>query len=545
MLKHITNQKESMMEKKKLLLTITFLGFLASPVFASSTTKTTVKNKNLQSSVSDNWAVLGAPTLYATRMPTSSLICMNTQDSTIGTSPQAGFTFNSQANNSAISASLNLGLSAESLEVFTFFNGSANSSFVASTKNSEYTLNFVYLYTYSTDAKLIPTKVNGSFLSPIGQEFLDIGQDRFFTSCGDSFVSSLKAGVVLAVNVGVNFKSKLDTYKFQESASLSGASLPTILQSIEAELQNQGSTATISVSALQNGGTPESMQNIFINPETGNFNTAFCSSESVQNCQAIIDGVYRYALALPPQVKNDSGMIYNNLYFFNPVLNSYASLGIAVPGTQSLSEAVQTAQNTILEQLTIYKNRIAFLNTYQQNSLPILPDVKSFIASQAKNLNNRVSYINSKAEDCFNAYADTCPAIVTQITNTFKSSPTIYGFDKVKYGYLFDESWYYTRNGHTLNYLVPVSFAGIFANYSTDSQGKLNKTSDTSQAFYSEENGVKYVNQFVIKSGLFTYKCLPSANDSKFSSTRSFTCKGGFLGLDSFDAQFMKSINPI
>ena len=120
MLKHITNQKESMMEKKKLLLTITFLGFLASPVFASSTAKTTVKNKNLQSSVSDNWAVLGAPTLYATRMPTSSLICMNTQDSTIGTSPQAGFTFNSQANNSAISASLNLGLSAESLEVFTF-----------------------------------------------------------------------------------------------------------------------------------------------------------------------------------------------------------------------------------------------------------------------------------------------------------------------------------------------------------------------------------------------------------------------------------------
>ena len=533
------------MEKKKLLLTIALLSVLASPIFASSNAKTPVKNKSLQSSVSDNWAVLGAPTLYATRMPTSSLICMNTQDSTIGTSPQAGFNFTSQANNSAISASLNLGLSAESVEVFTFFNGSANASFVATTKNTAYTLNFVYLYTYSTDAKLSPATYGNANLSSSGQSALAAGQAAFFTSCGDSFVSNLNAGVVLAVNVGVNFKSKLDTYNFQESASLSGASLPTILQSIEAELKNQGSTATISVSALQNGGTPESMQNIFINPETGNFNTMFCNSESVQNCQVIIDGINRYALGLPSQVQNDSGMIYNNLYFFNPVLNSYSSLGITVPSPQPLSDAVQTAQNTILEQLTIYKNRIAALNTYQQNSLPILPDVKSFIASQVKNLNSRVSYINSKAEDCFNAYADTCPAIVTQISNTFKSSPTIYGFDKVKYGYLFDESWYYTRDGHTLNYLVPVSFAGIFANYSTDKKGNLDKTSKTSQAFYSEENGVKYVNQFVIRSGLFTYKCLPSANDSKFSSTRNFTCKGGLLGLDSFDAQFVKSVNPI
>ena len=267
------------MKKKNLLLTGTLLSILTSSVLATPSTKIPAKNKSLQSSVSDNWAVLGAPTLYATKMPTSSMICMDTTNSSIGTSPQAGFTFSSQATNAALSASLNLGLSAESLEVFTFFNGSANSSFVASTKNTAYTLNFVYLYTYSTDAKLTPLKYGNENLSTAGQSALAAGQSAFFTSCGDSFVSNLNAGVVLAVNVGVNFKSKLDTYKFQESASLSGASLPTVLQSIQAELNNTGSTATISVSALQNGGTPESLQNIFINPETGNFNTMFCSSE--------------------------------------------------------------------------------------------------------------------------------------------------------------------------------------------------------------------------------------------------------------------------
>jgi hypothetical protein len=95
---------------------------------------------------------------------------------------------------------------------------------------------------------------------------------------------------------------------------------------------------------------------------------------------------------------------------------------------------------------------------------------------------------------------------------------------------------------------VPVSFAqGLFASYATDSQGNM-KTSKDAQVFTATENGVEYVSQFVIpdpSGGNVTYKCLPSANDSKFSSTRNFTCKGGFLNLSSFDAQFVKSANPI
>jgi hypothetical protein len=454
-------------------------------------------------------------------MPTSALICMNTESSTIGTSPQAGFNFNSQASNSAISASLNLGLGMESLVVFDV-STSANASFVASTRNNEYTLNFVYLYTYSTDAKLNPTEVNGSFLSPVGQRLLKAGQENFFTSCGDSFVNSLKAGVVLA-------------------------SLPTIIQSIEANLENHGSTATISVSALQNGGTPESLQNIFTNPQTGN-STMFCSSESVQNCESIINSVNQYALSLPLQVKDANGMIYNNLYFFNPVINTYYSLGIeGVPDQKPLSKPVKDAQNAVLEQLTIEKNRIAFLSAYKQNSLPIKSDLGSFIKAQTANLNNRIKYIQGQTADCFNASAYTCPTIVQGIKNTFKASTNIYGFDKDNYNKLKDVSWYYIKNS-TLNYLVPVSFAqGLFASYATDSQGNM-KTSKDAQVFTATENGVEYVSQFVIpdpSGGNVTYKCLPSANDSKFSSTRNFTCKGGFLNLSSFDAQFVKSANPI
>lgn len=89
----------------------------------------TATQKSLQSSVSDNWALLGVPTLYATGMPTSSLICMDTKNSTIGTSPRAEFNFTSQATNEQIRTSLNLGLSAESGIGSSSFFDSANRKF--------------------------------------------------------------------------------------------------------------------------------------------------------------------------------------------------------------------------------------------------------------------------------------------------------------------------------------------------------------------------------------------------------------------------------
>ena len=54
----------------------------------------------------------------------------------------------------------------------------------------------------------------------------------------------------------------------------------------------------------------------------------FYSSESVQNCESIINSVNQYALSLPLQVKDANGMIYNNLYFFNPVINTILPWGL-------------------------------------------------------------------------------------------------------------------------------------------------------------------------------------------------------------------------
>lgn len=534
------------MKKKNLLLTGTLLSILTSSALATPSTKTPVKDKSLQAAVNDDWAVLGAPTLYATEMPTSSTICMNTQNSNIGNSPQAGFNFSSQASNSDLSGSLNLGLGAKGLDLYSFTVG-ANSSFAASTKNTNYTLNFIYLYTYSTKA-VLNTTFGDENLSSAGQNALKAGESAFFHTCGDSYVSNLDAGVVLAVNVSVSFKTKQDAYEFKADADLSGVALPTILPTIEAKINKSSNSATISVAALQNGGMPEKLQTIFANPETGNYNSTTCSTNAPEKCELIVNSILAYSATLASQVKDNNGMILNNLYFFNPIINSYSSAGITVPNPKPLSAATLAAQDAIFEQLNISQNRISFLSSYQQHSLPIQPDVKSYIASQTKNLQNRVNYINTKAADCFNANAETCPTIVTQISNTFKNSPSRYGFDKANYAELTDDAWYYVYN-NTMTYLVPVSLGKsiqIFATLTTDTQGNTKATNKQAQAYYAKEQGKNYVSQFIVPYKVLgfdaTYKCLPAANDSKFSPTRNFTCKDGLV---SFDMQFVKSVNPI
>lgn len=526
------------MEKKKI-LTGMLLSILISAVFANSSGAVVVKDKGLQSAVNDDWAVLGTPTLYATQMPTSSTICMNTTNYTIGNSPQAGLSFNSTASNKQISGALNLGISGSGLDLYNFSLG-ASASFAATTVNTDYTYNFTYLYTYSTNADLKTTYGNAN-LSTDGQSALTAGEAAFFQTCGDSFVSNLDAGAVVAVNVSITFKTKQQAAEFSSSASVTQG-LISIVPSLSLKASKISSDAAITVSALQNGGTPEKLTDLFGKTAAGGYNVNACSVTSPEACQALVDSIISYSSTLGSQVKDANGMIEANLFYFNPVITPYSSVGVSVPAQKSLSTSALKAQNEVFDELSLSKSRIEFLSHYKGDSLPIQPDLNSYIKSQTNTLNARINYINSKAADCFNAYAETCPTIVAQIKNTFKNSKTTYNFDKINYNKL-NSSWYYTLNGN-LTYLVPVSFVNVYSTYTNDKK----TTNKVAQAYTATENGVSYINQFVIPYTGFlgvssTYKCLPAANDNKFADTRTFTCKDGLFA--NIDLQFTKSTNPL
>lgn len=527
--------------KNRKLLAASILSLLTGAVMANSVNTTNPqshKSQSLKGAVNDDWAILGAPTLYATQMPTSSTICMNTTNYTIGNSPQAGLNFSSTASNQQISRSLNLGLSTSGIDLYDFSLG-ASASFAATTVNTDYTYNFTYLYTYSTNADLKTTYGNTN-LSSSGQSALAAGETAFFQTCGDSFVSNLDAGAVVAVNVSITFKTKQQAAEFSSSASVTQG-LISIVPSLSLQASKISSDAAITVSALQNGGTPEKLTDLFGKTADGGYNVNACSVTSPAACQALVDSIIAYSSTLGTQVKDANGMIESNLYYFNPVITPYSSVGISVPAPKPLSTAALNAQNEIFDELSLSKSRIEFLNHYKGDSLPIQPDLNSYIKSQTNTLNARINYINSKAADCFNAYAETCPTIVAQIKNTFKNSKTTYNFDKTKYNQL-NSSWYYTLNNN-LTYLVPVSFVNVYSTYTNDKK----TTNKVAQAYTATENGVSYVNQFVIPySGLFgiagTYKCLPATGDDKFADSRTFTCKDGLV---SFNMQFTKVANPL
>ncbi|RTL10126.1 MAG: hypothetical protein EKK54_12055 [Neisseriaceae bacterium] len=523
------------MKKKKLILTCTLLGLFTSGVFASQGLKTQSKSKSLQGAVSEDWAKLGAPTLNATGMPIGPTICMNTNGNIVFTSPSIALSFSNAASNSNISRALNLKTD-NSGNISTFVTAGAGAEFTAGATDTDYTYNLTYLYAYSANASL-KTGTGDSNLSSAGQAALAAGNDMFFQTCGDSFVGDMNAGVVLGVNVGITFNSKEDKLKFLESANLTAKAKEsaniTLSQSIDYAESSLSNNAVVTVSAIQKGGTPDKLAAIF-----GNSGFTSCSSGKVSECSDLISKVNSYATNLNDQImdKDRNMMIADRLYYFSPTIYSYSSIGLRVSAPQGLSEAAASAQVKVSDALTTAQSRIDFLNHYKADSLPLQSDVNSYIAAQIQELTNQVNYIKSKAIDCFNAQAETCPAIVQNIETTFKNSTSTYSFDIDKYGQL-NSSWSYILNGK-LTHLVPVSFANTFATHTTDA-----KTNNRIvQAYEAEENGVSYISRFDIPYAngwgvVKTYKCLPASGDNKFAKTRTFTCKNGW---DSADMQFTK-----
>ncbi len=498
-------------------------------------------NVNLKSYiVNDNWAKLGIPTFDATKMPVSPIICVNNSNVTLGNTPQATINFDQTTSSSVISRSLNLGLGVSGIQVYGI--KGFNVAFSNAITNTDYAYNFTYLYIYSTQATINSTTYGDSNLSMSGKNALNAGAEAFFASCGDSYINSLDAGVVLAVNINVRFQTKQQAREFGAKISL-GNSLVNIIPSIGLAESKLLASSIISISALQNGGTASELNRIFgINPETGKYTVSECRLNDTNSCTATVNSIINYAATLRQQIESQGNLIESRLYYFNPVLVSYASIGIPVSRPKLLSTAAINAQNSIFEEVNLTNNRIEFLKSYASMPIPLKPDLKSYINQQLKTLNSRLEYIKNTAVGCFSSDAEQCPLILEQIRNTLKSSPISYGFDEKKYNILQD-AWYYTYDTN-FGYLLPVSLNNIYVIYKAPPY----KAKKIAVAYSKIESGQTYINRIDLDSGFISafgnpYTCLPSALDNKFSDIRNFVCKN-FLSPN-FRVQITKINNPI
>lgn len=501
--------------------------------------------KSLNSAVNANWAVLGAPTFEATAMPTSSTICINTSNVTLGTNPVGGLNFGSTVTKDELNLALNLGLGLELpfLESYgVSFNPNAN--FAASAVNSQYTFNYTYLYTYSTDAKL-NTVYGDANLNANGANALRAGQSAFLNTCGDSFVSTLNAGVTLAVNVAVTLQNKEQAASFKESGDLilGNSSLATISQSISAMESTIGQSAVMTVSVLQNGGTPESLSTLlnYSGNNDGGFFSKPCQVGNVTNCQNLIAAIGAYSATLPSQIKNGNKLIESNLFFSSPTLQPYSSIGVSVPAPQPLSSAVKAAQAAVVEQINLSQQRINFLQNYTHSGLKLSPDVGNFIEAQTKRLQARLDYIANTSVDCFNANANNCPAIVQSIRERISTSQ-MYAFDKTRYGYLNSAIQYFYNGASTI--IVPTSFYG---EYNTLAGGYPNQTG-LSATVYRTPSMVGPITEIDIPDKDFFLfksmnKCFPLSNADGAAISRTFSCTDGLF--NKFNLQFQIIDTPL
>lgn len=494
--------------------------------------------KSLSSAVNSNWAVLGAPTFYATSMPTSNTMCMNTSNVTLGSSPSVGFNFNSAITSTQLNSALDLGLGLD-LPFLESYGITANASanFAASTVNNQYTYNYTYLYTYTTTAKL-NTSFGNDNLSTNGINALNAGQSAFLQTCGDSFVGSLNAGAVLAVNVSITLQDKEQAAKFGESTNIAFGETPlaNITQSINANSSSIGQNSIMSVSILQNGGTPESLGN-------GGFFAEPCQVKDTAACERAINGIIAYALTLPNQVKDTNGnLIESHLYFNSPSLQSYASVGVGVPVPQPLSPAVQAAQAAVVEQINLSQERINFLQNYLHSGLNLSPDVTNFINSQSNHLQARIDYIAKKSVDCFNANAASCPAIVADI-KTRISAGQMYAFDNTQYTYLNTAIQYMYNGKPTI--IVPTSFYGA---YNTLANGYPNQVGLYATVYRSPQPD-NYITEIDIPDIDFLIvpsmnKCFPISSSDGAATSRTFRCTDGLL-KPAFNLQFQTIKTPL
>lgn len=494
--------------------------------------------KSLNGAVSANWAVLGAPTFYQTEKPTSNTICMNTANKTIGINPTTGFNFDSTVTHDQPDAALNLGGSTE-LPILESvgISANANAQFSASVANNKYTYNYIYLYTYNTETRLNTVYGNDN-LNANGINALNAGQDAFLNTCGNSFVSNLNAGVVLAVNVAVTLQSQAQAVAFGESVSiaLSKQPLNRIVQSASFSESGVGENAIVTITAMQNGGTPESLATVL-----GGALSKPCQINNVSNCEAMTNQLGNYVSTIASQISDGGNLIESRLYYSNPIIQTYASIGVGVPAPQPLPQNVLNSQAAVIDEINLSQNRINFLQNYLHSGLNLSPDVTNFINSQTKRLQARIDYIANSSIDCFNANAMTCPTIVKNITTRITTSQ-IYSFDKEQYTYL-NTAIQYLYNGRS-TIIVPTSFYGTYNTLAGGYPDGLGLSATVYRTpkpdVYTTEIDIPNKNFF---NSQYMNKCFPVSDADKYAQSRTFTCTDGLF--NKFNLQFQTINTPL
>ncbi len=313
-----------------------------------------------------------------------------------------------------LSSVLNISAGAEIS--YASFSATANASYLKDVTDSRYTDNFTFIQTYSADANYdLPDDYGTDLLNQTAAKAL--AQQKFGDICGDSFIINSKAGASLITTVTLNFNSAEDKNEFDTKFKGSISGIASITQEFKNAVTKSGISATLSVKAIQNGGDPAKLAQIFGKPSETGYPISNCNKENIQSCNKIIDNIISYA-----QGEFQNGLDLNNphsLYYFNPSSEKYSTFGINyIP--ENLSPLTKTAIAKLTKQ---YQNDLedkVYLSkyiSYLSSNPEIRPIVPVALRGEIKTLESKIDslmdYSSNALTNCFNEEAnEKCSAFV-------------------------------------------------------------------------------------------------------------------------------------
>ncbi|HMT02415.1 MAG TPA: hypothetical protein PKD00_03780 [Burkholderiales bacterium] len=247
------------------------------------------------------------------------------------------------------------------------FTASMEAEFVNASKDNNYTTNVIYLYKYTGKSSFVDGSLNESdaALTPATRDMVHNDQNLFLQRCGDNYVEQMDAGATLGITISLSFNSHSDQEKFKAKFDAT-VGLASIGASIRQAAQNSNVHVKFSLSALQLGGEPQKLNDIF-KSDNGKYPFLDCGSIGSQNeneCNKMMAGIIDYAKTFKDQLSNPDGSIkLRNLYYTNPVISPYTSLGIKI-GSINPSPATLKAMEDLTTNYDKAKSDYIFATHY-------------------------------------------------------------------------------------------------------------------------------------------------------------------------------------
>ncbi len=278
------------------------------------------------------------------------------------------------------------------------WNNSVAGQFVKNAKDTAYSRNLIYvLYQYGSTLQFKNEALGfgNSALTPSSLTAFNVNSSNFRAQCGDNFIAQIDAGIIIAVTIKLNFSSSYAATKFMQRLQLQN-SFNFVLSQIQTNAISQNANIAVQLNALQMGGIPSELNRIF-NSDGSEFSSIDCgnaatsTNESYQICEKKINTTIGYLQqSVESQVHYTNGKLnLNNLYFYNPVQQSYSFIGInlqAPDPSESQLQAMKwltTTYDTLYNEQNLldhYINRIG--NKFAPNAYSDLLDANQRLKNQ-------------------------------------------------------------------------------------------------------------------------------------------------------------------